>query len=70
MAAVGGLGWEGTLGALAGRAFQLVDRARVDDGSHHLAAVEAAKKTKFPPGIKSGVPVKTAKSLTSKIVSN
>jgi TonB family protein len=32
------------------------------------AAVDAAKKAKFTPGIKNGVPVKTAKSLTYKIV--
>lgn len=40
-----------------------------NDMGINQAAVDAAKKTKFTPGIKQGVPVKTAKSLTYKIVS-
>lgn len=40
-----------------------------DDMGINQAAVDAAKKSRFTPGIKNGVPVKTAKSLTYKIVS-
>ncbi len=40
-----------------------------NDMGINQAAVDAAKKSRFTPGIKSGVPVKTAKSLTYKIVS-